>query len=154
MTSQDLCLEANVFVSAFSPHAQYHQEALTFLQGLRQDKNGEARMLYEPALVLYDVSQALYEQQKRGELSKLDHQDLMEHLNSLPLIFQWSPEVLELTHKLAAQYSFQNIYETAYLAIAMSRDIPLVTFDEETLSKSRKAYKKVYGYQDCYRLVG
>lgn len=153
MTSKDVCLDSNVFIAAFSPHEYRHEEALVFLQNIRQNTNHEAKILYEPALVLYEVNAALYDQQRQGEISAMDAQDLMEHFHALPILFQWAPELLQLTQKIANQLNLPLFYKAAYLAIAMSRDIPLITFDEEFLKKGKKIYKKILGYHDCYRLI-
>jgi len=146
---EDLCLDANVFVAALCPEEHYHKEAFLLIQEIRK----HARMLYEPALVLYEINMALYRKQKQGDLLAGDSQSLLEQFVRLPILFQWAPEFITLTHQLAHQLSFSHIYDVSYLAVAVARDIPLVTFDEELLRKGKKAHSQIFDAHNYYHLL-
>lgn len=147
--AQELCLDANIFVAALSPQEHHHKEALLLIQDIRI----QTKTLYEPALVLYEVNMALYRKQRSGEMSTQDSEDLSEKFSQLPILFQWTPETTQLTHQLARQLSFTHIYDVSYLALAMMRNIPLVTFDEELLRKGKKVHRLLFGAHDAYKLT-
>ncbi len=147
--AQELCLDANIFIAALSPQEHHHKEALLLIQDIRV----QSKTLYEPPLALYEVNMALYRKQHLGEMSAQDTQALSEKFSQLPILFQWTAELIQFTHQLGRQLSFAHIYDVSYLALAMTRNIPLVTFDDELLRKGKKAHRLLFSAKDAYRLT-
>lgn len=136
----EVCLDANVFVSSMVPNECDHEASFSLLK--RVERVGIA--LFEPELVLFEVGSALHRKTMMGDLNE-EHRDLLiEQFFRLPLLLQWQPSQTIRASALAKELTFKGISDACYLAVAQKRDIPLVTLDTDLIKKGRKTYRKVY----------
>lgn len=144
MMTQEVCLDANIFVSALIPTESLHKEALSIIRTVEIRKVD----LFEPALILFEVQSALHRKQLEGILSSREASEALDHFLQFPLLLLWQPPILKLSTRLVSELSFRKTYDAAYLAVAISRHIPLVTFDEELIRKGKKYSSLVQSGQE------
>lgn len=140
MLPQEICLDANVFVTAMIPEEEGHEAALEVVKTTER----QGIPLFEPALVLFEFASALHRKMVSGELYLEEKIKLLDHFLRLPLLLQWQPAVMKETARLAADLGFKTVYDCAYLAVASLRVIPLITMDAEIVKKGRKIFGQIY----------
>lgn len=139
MFGEELCLDANIFIAALSRTEEHHKTCLEILKKVQE----EQILLYEPALALYEVVSALHKKTMKGEMTSGETERLFDYLFKLPLLFQWKSDLMKKTREVATKLDSIKIDDSSYLALALLRDIPLVTLDEELRKKGRKIFRKI-----------
>jgi predicted nucleic acid-binding protein len=117
-----MIVDASVLLSAFFPdEAQAQAQAV-----LRAHAAGLER-LKAPALIVYEVTNAVWQVERRGRISGAQADEILKAASGLDielLPFQWG-ESLPLARKFN-----RSAYDAAYLALAEARSEKLVTADE------------------------
>lgn len=131
-----LCLDANVFVASVMPHEEGHEAALSLMSLVHE--NGWS--LYGPAILPSEVVSNLYRKYRDGDLSEEKKDEAEDMFFQLPLLLQWKPSLLKKAQAIAAKLGLRRIYDCSYLAVAMEKKIPLVTFDRELVQKGKSVY--------------
>lgn len=147
MMTKELCLDANIFVSAVIAVEETHEKALELFETIDR----QTIPLYEPAVVVFEFSQSLHRKREEGIVSPRLQDEILDFFFELPLLLQWQSSLIKRALASARNLSFRRTYDCAYLAVAMARDIPLVTEDQELLKKGRKIYRKLYSLDDFLR---
>jgi predicted nucleic acid-binding protein len=93
-----------------------------------------------PAMWLYEVSAVLARAQNRGTLAAPKAAEFISELQSLNI--SADPEsmarVFPDVHSIALTYRLTS-YDAAYLELALRRDLPLATLDDDLIRASRAA---------------
>lgn len=139
MTPQELCLDANVFLAAWSPEEPFQEVSLQLLRQVERHRIP----LFEPAVVLFEITSVIHRRIYRKELNREDGQKMLDLFLELPLLLLWQPKILRLAERMATELSFKRINDCSYLAVASDRDIPLVTLDDQLLKNGPKFLRKV-----------
>lgn len=150
MISPDLCLDANVLIASMTSREVHHRSSLELMR-LIQDRQ---IILYEPALLLYEVVSTLHTRCLAGDITEAEGEEFVDHFYQLPMLFQWKPGMIHKASEIAGKLSLKRIYDCAYLAIAMLRDIPFITLDEEIIRKGRRVFPKVHTAADFLQSAG
>ena len=111
-------------------------DASTALKWVLQEDGSEAaaalldgRSLHAPALLFPEVANALWSAVRRGRLSEVEAADALDLLSRAPLRLPTAEPSLA---NRALQLSFllnHPVYDCTYLALAMQREVPVVTAD-------------------------
>ncbi len=134
-----LCVDANVFVSAIDPSENQHAASLLFLEKALDQEND----FFEPELVIFEVCHAFYRKFQSAEISQNIHDQFVDYFYKLPLILQWRKKVMKRAMNIARRLSYRGIADCAYLSVAQSHKIDLITWDEDLIRRGRKVYKKI-----------
>lgn len=137
----EICLDANIILSCLCPDED-NPDGKEVIQYVIS--NGVSA--WSPAVLNFEVAAAL--NKKEGlKLIREDHAMLiLHHFFSLPIFLVWNDELLRNAIKLQKRAGM-TFNDTCYLALAMGRNIPLVTEDQDLLKKGRKIYKEIYSAQ-------
>lgn len=87
-----------------------------------------------PLLWLYEVAAVLARSQKDLSLTAVDASDFITDLSQLPITLDPSSADYVLTdvHALAVAYRLTG-YDAAYLELAIRRNLPLATLDDDRI---------------------
>ena len=117
-----MIVDASVLLSAFFPdEAQAQAQAV-----LRQHAAGRER-LKAPALIVYEVTNAVWQAERRGQISGAQAEEILQAASGLDielLPINWG-ESLPLARRFG-----RSAYEAAYLTLAERQGEPLITADE------------------------
>lgn len=141
---REICLDANIFVACFVAERD-HDMCLNLLSILRE----RDFVFYEPALVGFEVTSVLRRKVWRGEITKAQSEQALHLFFDLPLLLQWQPQILTKALKQSHATAAKNAYDTSYLAVALERNIPCVTLDEDFFKRARKIFKKLRTVPGC-----
>lgn len=117
-----MIIDASVLLSAFFPdEAQPQAQAV-----LRAHAAGRER-LSAPALIAYEVTNAIWQAERRGLISSAQADEVLQAVSGLDIElvpFRWG-ESLPLARKFN-----RSVYDAAYLSLAAARGEKLITADE------------------------
>lgn len=117
-----MIVDASVLLSAFFPdEAQAQAQAV-----LRQHAAGRER-LKAPALIVYEVTNAVWQAERRGRISGAQAEEILQAASGLDielLPLNWG-ESLPLARRFG-----RSAYEAAYLTLAERQGESLITADE------------------------
>ncbi|NQW73285.1 MAG: type II toxin-antitoxin system VapC family toxin [Actinobacteria bacterium] len=89
-----------------------------------------------PSLWSYEVASAIHNAARRGRMTEADAALALRSLVNLPLTHV-EPEPTRLIE--IAQMTGLTVYDSSYLALSMSRGLPLATFDDRLAAAAIKA---------------
>lgn len=139
MNPQELCLDANIFLAAWSPEEPFQEVSLQLLRQIERHHIP----LFEPAVVLFEITSVIHRKIYLKELSREEGQKILDLFLELPLLLLWQPKILRLAERMATELTVKRINDYTYLAVASDRDIPLVTLDDQLLKNGPKFLRKV-----------
>ncbi len=139
MGPQELCLDANIFLAAWSPEEPFQEVSLKLLRQIERHRIP----LFEPAVVLFEITSVIHRKIYLKELNRELGQKMLDLFLELPLLLLWQPKILRLAERMANELSVKRINDCSYLAVASDRDIPLVTLDTQLLKNGQKFLRKV-----------
>ncbi len=117
-----MILDASVLLSAFFPdEAQAQAQAI-----LRDHAAGHVR-LKAPALIVYEVTNAVWQAERRGRISSAQADEILLAASGLDLKLvplNWG-ESLPLARRFG-----RSVYNAAYLTLAERLNEPFITADE------------------------
>lgn len=117
-----MIVDASVVLSAFFPdESQAQAQAL-----LREHVAGRLR-LKAPALLPYELSNAIWQAERRGRITRPQADEIIQALVGLEIeiVSQEWGEMLPLARRFE-----RSAYDAAYLALAEKTGEPLITGDE------------------------
>ena len=117
-----MILDASVLLSAFFPDEAQPQAQIL----LRQHASGQVR-LKAPTLLLYEVSNAVWQAERRGRITGAQADEILQAAAALQielLSLEWG-EMLPLARRYG-----RSAYDAAYLTLAERCGEALVTGDE------------------------
>lgn len=119
----ETCLDSSVLVRSIEPTPRPEIRKL-WREWLR-----DKIMLHAPALMRYEVVNALYQIQKAGLISSEQaHQALQEALER-PIVLHEEEDLHQKALELAAKYKLPATYDAHYLALAQQLGVELWTTD-------------------------
>ncbi len=134
-----MIIDASVLLSAFFPdEAQAQAQAI-----LHRHASGQAR-LQAPQLVVYEVSNAVWQAERRGRITASQADEILQTIARLDielLSLDWG-EMLPLARRFGC-----SAYDAAYLSLAVRAGESLVTGD-------RRLFNAVNGKLDCIVWMG
>jgi predicted nucleic acid-binding protein len=118
-----------------------HERADKILEQLEREQ-GTA---FVPLLWRYEVSAVLSRAQNRGLLEARKAEEFLEDLAALSIVVdtEGASRILTDVHRLATLYRLTS-YDAAYLELAVRRDLPLATLDDELLNACKTAGVRVF----------
>ncbi len=145
-----LCLDANIFLSALYPYELAHEECLETMKFIAENNIN----LFEPAIVVFEVTSSIHQKCHAGEIPENKRDESIETFLNLPILLEWQMPLLKKSAQLASQMKVKRIYDCSYLALATTRNIPLVTNDEQLLKNGKKLYPKVFSAEQfCHSFI-
>ena len=114
-------VDASVAAKWFFP--EIHSDAASRLRN-------EGIELWAPDLLLVELANVLWKRVQREELSVQDALRILDALSAAPLRLESSLPLLEDALQLAVAYA-RTVYDSLYLALAVSQDAMLVTADQK-----------------------
>jgi predicted nucleic acid-binding protein len=95
---------------------------------------------FVPLLWRYEVSAVLSRAQNRGLLPALKAEEFLEDLAALAIVVdvEGADRILTDVHRIATVYHLTS-YDAAYLELALRRNMPLATLDDELLAACKAA---------------
>lgn len=130
-----MILDASVLISAFFPdEAQPQAQSV-----LRAHAAGHER-LKAPALIAYEVTNAVWQAERRGRISGSQADGILQAASGLDielLPYQWGESL-----PLARRFN-RSAYDAAYLALAEARGETMITADERLYNAVRSKLKWV-----------
>jgi predicted nucleic acid-binding protein len=117
-----MIVDASVLLCAFFPDEAQSQAQTV----LREHAAGRER-LKAPALIVYEVTNAVWQAERRGRISVAQSDEILQTASGLDielLAFRWG-ESLPLARKFN-----RSAYDAAYLALAEQLGETLITADE------------------------
>ncbi len=130
-----MILDASVLLSAFFPdEAQAQAQAV-----LRDYASGQVR-LKSPTLLTYEVTNAVWQAERRGRISKTQADEILQATSGLDielLPVQWG-ESLPLARRFE-----RSAYDAAYLTLAERLGEPFITADERLFNAVHSKLKWV-----------
>lgn len=136
---REICLDANVILSCLV--VEPDQESCRIL--LQQILTAEID-IYAPSLMIFEVASILQRKTYCTELSAREASDALNVFTNLPVLFQGQTHIMKKAFRLAQELSLKNTYDTAYLAVAETRQIPCITCDVELRKKGRAVYDQIF----------
>lgn len=99
-----------------------------------------------PGLWRIEVLNTLNVGIRRGRINKDDRTKILEHLNSLPIRFDWETHrhCWSTTLHLADRHNL-TVYDATYLELALRRQLPLATLDKELRSAAKQEGVQLLG---------
>lgn len=146
MKVAEICLDANVFVASLT-HEPDQEACLELMNRLDVDQTA----LFEPALLVFEVTSSLRKKQALGNLLPDEAEEGLGIFFNLPLLLQWQDFLMKKSLQISNQLRLKNAYDSCYLAVAMTREIPLVTLDLEFKKKAQSHYKKIFTVEEFLR---
>lgn len=145
----EICLDANIFTSALTsePSSDLSLTLLRRLDKLKAD-------YFEPALIIYEVGSSFQKKVLNKDLSRQEAQRSLDSFLQFPLLLQWQDYHMRKAAQFAKTLRLKNIYDASYLAVAESREIPLVTLDYDFYKKGRKVYKNIFTVENFLKRSG
>jgi predicted nucleic acid-binding protein len=106
---------------------------------------GEKGTAFVPLLWRYEVSAVLSRAQNRGLLAARKVEEFLEDLAALAIVvdMEGASRILTDVHRIATVYRLTS-YDAAYLELALRRNLPLATLDEELLEACKAAGIKAF----------
>ena len=150
MIPQDVCLDANIFVSLLDPGEKYHEDSVELVKALKN----ELAVFHEPAIVIPEVTSAIHRKVCDGRLPPEIRDELIDLCFGLPLLLQWNAGVMKKSGHIASELSFKRTYDCNYLALAASSEIPLITQDVKFLKRAKNLYQRVFTIEQFLRKFG
>jgi predicted nucleic acid-binding protein len=128
-----MIVDASVLLSAFFP-----DEAQAQAQAVIREHVAGRLSLKAPALLPYELSNAVWQAERRGRISRLQADDIIRAFAGLDIEIlpqQWG-EILPLARRFN-----RSAYDAAYLALAEQTGEPLITGDERLFNAIRREFK-------------
>jgi predicted nucleic acid-binding protein len=136
----ETCLDSNVLVRSVEPKPRPEISRL-WREWLRDEV-----MLHAPALMRYEVVNALYKFRKAGQLSSDDASRALKVALGRPIVLHEDEKLHMRALELAAEHKLPAAYDAQYLALAERLGVELWTTDA-------KLVKAVEGRLNWVRLV-
>lgn len=144
----EVCLDANVFVAAFTPEPE-NDLCLNLIKKL-QEKEAD---LYAPFLLVPEITSALYKKTRLHEFTQAQLKEALDMFFELPILLQWQHFIAKKAVDCAQKLNSKTSYDAFYLAVAMAREIPLVSFDVEFVSKAKSLYRQVFTPSEYLKIL-
>jgi predicted nucleic acid-binding protein len=121
---REIVIDASVAAKWYLPAEEGEKQALAILDEYVMGKLS----IIAPSLLYYEVANALLVASRRERISEETYRQAVGSLFELALTIQPLEQYWELALKMAVDYQ-RSIYDAAYLALAASRNVKLVTGD-------------------------
>ena len=141
-----LVIDASVVIASLLPDEPYRDASLRILE---EFLSGNLELLAVP-LLQFEITNALWTAISRRRTKLKDAQEALGQFESfnLPQRRVATQEVLRTAHAYD-----RSAYDAAYLALAESEQIPLVTADKRLYNAIKDGFRFVVWVEDCEKSV-
>lgn len=136
--TKEICIDNNVITSYLA-----NDEANEAVDKLFNRIFEEGLLIYVPALLNFEFANVLARKKKSRLLNDEQSRIALKTFFSLPIVLAWKEEFIETAFNLV-ENGLPSLYDASYVAIAMIRNIPLVTFDKELYKRARTHYDGIF----------
>lgn len=148
MSTSDVCLDANIFIASLIP-----EQDQDICQNLISTLQQRDTTFYAPALIVFEVSSALFKKHTLKEISRGEQEKALGLFFDFPLLLQWQSSLLLKTLTFSQRMGCKNTYDAAYLAVAQAKGIPCITLDQEFCKRGKKIYKNMFSVQEYLKKI-
>lgn len=127
-TSRICCVDASVIVRLLIDRADHP------VQALWQSWQEGTVTIVAPALLLYEVTNALYQQQRQGLFSGQVVELMIATARLLPIRLHADSDMHRDAHRLATELNLPATYDAHYLAAAALNDATFWTSDKKLVA--------------------
>lgn len=128
LTSRICCVDASVIVRLLIDRADHP------VQTLWQSWQEGTTTIVAPALLLYEVTNALYQQQRQGIFSPEAVELMVATARSLPIRLHADSDLHRDAHRLATELNLPATYDAHYLATAALNNATFWTSDKKLVA--------------------
>ena len=133
-----LCVDANILISCLSSDEQNAENDILLKALIDKQVMGWA-----PAHLVSEVTHVLARKKGAGLIDSFSCEEAVRILFLLPLILVWNEELM-LKSLIVQEQGIKAIYDASYVALALQKQIPLITADQEILKKGKKVYPAIF----------
>jgi predicted nucleic acid-binding protein len=143
---KEACVDANVFIASLVEPPVDHP-----CRRLMERFEHEGTVLFEPALVVFEVCSVLHRKCQQREISQRCMEQAQALFFRLPMMLLWQEPFMHHVAQVGRALSASMIYDAAYLGSAQERKVPLITNDMHLYRKGKTLYPKVFTVQQALR---
>lgn len=144
-----ICLDANVFIAGFANEDSSEPCRQLLERLIKTDK-----VMVEPGIVSFEVASVLRRKVATHEMSEDQMKQALNYFFEFPLYMEWQDSLLQNASIAAKQLRHKNIYDASYLAVAQLRNIPLITLDEELMTRGKDFYPQIWTVGGYLSILG
>jgi predicted nucleic acid-binding protein len=122
-------VDASIVVKWFVPEI-YSEAAIRFLNGSDE--------LIAPDLIFSEAGNALWKKVMRAEILPASAKEIIQNLMVSPVKLYPSGPMLEIALDISIEYR-RSLYDSLYLALALSRRCPMVTADRRFFNSFKRS---------------
>ncbi len=121
-----ICVDASFIIRSLTPNSD-----LQYATDLLEQWIENQHPLIAPSLITYEVSSALHRLQHLNKLESQIAQEAFTTFQQLGITLIESPQLHNLSWRLAQQFGHSRTYDAAYLAVAQLHNAEMWTADKK-----------------------
>lgn len=134
---EDVCIDANVLIKIYAPDENKIDESLL------EKITVEDLIIWAPGIICFEFAHVLGRKSRLQYIHPDEQQRALQKFFDLHLILMWNEELIKLSTDIQLD-GVRSLYDASYLAVALIKDIPLITNDKEILKKGKKIHDQIY----------
>lgn len=132
-----ICVDASVVVRLVASHEN------TVIQDVWDKWRDEGYRVIAPALLFYEVTNALYRSAKYGTISEMAASEALKAAESLPIQLYADADLHQRALAVAQRYGLPAAYDAHYVALAQSCGAVLWTTDKRLVKRCQQEWVKL-----------
>jgi predicted nucleic acid-binding protein len=137
MPTSLICVDANVVVKLVAAHED------TAVQDMWEKWSAAGCQVIAPALLFYEVTNALYRSMQHGVISAVAARDALQAALSLPIQLHSEPGLHARALAVAQRFGLPATYDAHYVALAEQAGAELLTTDQRLVNRCQQDWIKL-----------
>ena len=137
MSISPVCVDASVVVKLVASHED------TVIQDLWERWSRDGCQIVAPALLFYEVPNAVYHAVKYGTVSEMAAVDALQAALSLPIQVHTQPDLHQRALLIAQRFGLPATYDAHYLALAELYGAEMWTADRRLVDRCQQDWVKL-----------